>query len=64
MLGGEIHVCDGQSAEVPQQEVQVAADGKGCSVGLHSHVARKAYPHLFPKQVAEDDAKAEREAKK
>ena len=31
---------------------------------MSAHVARKAYPHLFPKQVAEDNAKAEMEAKK
>jgi hypothetical protein len=31
---------------------------------MSAHVARKAYPLLFPKQVAEDNAKAEKEAKK
>ena len=31
---------------------------------MSAHVARKAYPHLFPKQVAEDDAAAQKEAKK
>ncbi len=29
---------------------------------MSAHVARKAYPLLFPKQVAEDNAKAEKEA--
>ena len=31
---------------------------------MSAHVARKAYPELFPEQVAEDNAKAEMEAKK
>lgn len=31
---------------------------------MSAHVARKAYPQLFPKQVAEDDAAAQKEAKK
>lgn len=31
---------------------------------MSAHVARKAYPQLFPKQVAEDNAKAEKEDKK
>lgn len=31
---------------------------------MSAHVARKAYPNLFPKQVAEDDAEAKKASKK